>query len=116
MKQEDTRLVNFLQTYKPLAPEPSEDCEVRLLGLISQTAQPSSKNPYLAKLWAVGLAIAGLVGVWLSPKLTPQVAEVLTEQERQEIVSQLVHDLSLLEMGDSSGLWLESNAELNAEL
>jgi len=116
MDREDTQLVSFLQTYKPLAPEPSEDCEVRLLCLISQTAQPSSKNPYLAKLWAVGLAIAGLLGVWLAPKLTPQMAEVLTEQERQEIVSQLLHDLSLPELTDSSGLWLESNAELNAEL
>ncbi len=116
MDREDRRLVSFLQAYKPLAPEPSEDSEVRLLCLISQTAQPSSRNRYLGKLWAVGLAIAGLLGVLLAPKLTPQVAEVLSEQERQEIVSHLLHDLSLLEMGDSSGLWLDSNAELNAEL
>jgi len=110
MDREDRRLVSFLQTYKPLLPEPSADCESRLLCLISQTAQPTTKNYHVLRLLAVwcGLAITGLVGVWLAPKLTPQVAEVLTEQERQEIVSQLLHDFSLAELADSSGAWLES--------
>ncbi len=105
MDREDTRLVNFLRTYKPLAPEPSEDCEARLMCLISQ-------NPHLSYGRWLGLVALAIAGVWLTPRLQLQVAEVLTEQERQEIISELLHDLSLPELPDGSGLWLDSPVEL----
>ncbi len=107
MDREDTRLVNFLRTYKPLAPEPREDCEVRLLYLIGQHPHRS-----LGRWRWLGLVALAIAGVWLTPRLQLQVAEVLTEQERQEIISELLHDLSLPELPDGSGLWLDSPVEL----
>jgi len=110
MDREDRQLVNFLRAYKPLAPEPKEDCEAHLLYLISQN---SPLSPRLRGwLGLIALVIAGAAGVWLMPRLQPQLAERLTEQERQEIVSQLLYDLSLPELADNASLWLDAPMEL----